>query len=85
MMTRKDFEVLAASVAMIPDATERDRMRQDIGNVCAASNPRFDWTRWSRACNVDNAMDLFIDAIDEPHDEYCLSLSDEHGPCDCRA
>lgn len=51
-MTKKDFRAMAAGIATIANGKERQDQAERIGKVCAASNPRFDWGRWNKACNV---------------------------------
>ncbi len=53
-MTRKHFRKLAAAIAALDNEHERRRMAQAIGDVCADSNERFDWTVWRVACNAED-------------------------------
>lgn len=52
-MTRKDFRAMAQAVKEIKNAQERLRMARTLAEMCRASNPRFDWVRFARACNVE--------------------------------
>ena len=55
-MTRKHFQALANVVArysnIIPPSILWD-LADDIADVCAAENPRFDRQRFRTACGVD--------------------------------
>ena len=52
-MTKLHFEKLAAIVATIDDVEMRTSYARDVADVCAASNSRFDRTRFYEACNVN--------------------------------
>jgi hypothetical protein len=51
-MTKKDFRAMAASIAEIKNGKQRKAQAETFGRMCAASNPRFNWGRWNKACNV---------------------------------
>ena len=51
-MTQKHLNALAAEVANIADPTDRQRIADLLGGICAGANPRFDWSRWLKACGV---------------------------------
>jgi len=50
-MSKKHFKALAAEIASVQDKVIRDHMTQAIGQVCHRLNDRFDWSRWTDACN----------------------------------
>jgi hypothetical protein len=60
-MTKKDFEAIAAALKREKpganwDANKHVQWNLDVrafANVCAASNPRFDRTRFYRACGME--------------------------------
>lgn len=51
-MTRKDFKAMAASIASITDPVQRKLVAEQMANICAASNPRFDYGKFYAACGV---------------------------------
>lgn len=51
-MSRKHFNLLAASIARIEDDDVRSRMANDIGEVCADCNKNFNFKLWRKACGV---------------------------------
>jgi hypothetical protein len=52
MMTRKDFVVMAATIADITDAAERAKFAMNLLPTLKASNPRFNEAKFLAACNV---------------------------------
>ena len=58
-MTRHHFEALAAAIATIADEGERNSVASLIGDVCAASNARFDRTRFYQACDVIDESQVY--------------------------
>jgi hypothetical protein len=52
MMTRKDFVVLAATIADITDAAERAKFAMNLLPTLKASNPRFNTAKFLAASNV---------------------------------
>lgn len=52
-MSRKHFVALAEAIKALANVTERARMAKIVGEVCAASNPNFSWSRWNAACGVN--------------------------------
>lgn len=52
MMTRKDFVVLAATIADITDAAERAKFAMNLLPTLQASNPRFNTAKFLAACKV---------------------------------
>ena len=52
MMTRKDFVVLAATIATIGDRPERVKFALLVSSSLQASNPRFNEAKFLAACNV---------------------------------
>ena len=51
MLTRKSFNTLAHEISLISNTEERHRLEEIVGQLCADSNPHFDWGRWHKACN----------------------------------
>lgn len=51
-MTRKDFEALAARIAVLPTYAERRMVYDCIVPVLCSSNPRFNASRFREACRV---------------------------------
>lgn len=52
MLTRKDFKAMASAIAAIEDPKVREQKAKDAAVFFAASNPRFDRSRFFQACNV---------------------------------
>jgi len=52
MMTRKDFVVLAATIANITDAAERAKFAMNLLPTLKASNPRFNTAKFLAASKV---------------------------------
>jgi hypothetical protein len=52
MMTRKDFVVLAATIANITDAADRAKFALQLLPTLKASNPRFNAAKFLAASNV---------------------------------
>lgn len=52
MMTRKDFVVLAATIANIGDPPERVKFALLMLPTLKAANPRFNEAKFLAACNV---------------------------------
>ena len=51
-MSKKHFEKFAIAIGGIMDTTERKRVANLIGEVCAEVNIQFNWDVWYKACNV---------------------------------
>jgi len=51
-MTRKHFVALAEAIHTITDGEERENVARLIADVCRASNPQFDYSRFYTACGV---------------------------------
>jgi hypothetical protein len=52
-MTRQDFVRIAAAISGLTEVNgtvAKDKVVEEIGDVLAASNPRFDRDRFERAC-----------------------------------
>jgi hypothetical protein len=52
-MSRKHFEAIAKAIKEITNADERKRAAEILASVCAASNPRFNRSRFLNACGVN--------------------------------
>ena len=52
MMTRKDFVVLAATIATIGDPPERVKFALLVSSSLKATNPRFNEAKFLAACKV---------------------------------
>ena len=52
-MTRKHFEAFARVIAAIEDASKRREQAEFVAQLCAASNTRFNRSRFFEACNVE--------------------------------
>jgi len=52
MMTRKHFRMLAEVIAHIENPVERRELAEKIAADCAKSNPRFDRSKFLKACGV---------------------------------
>jgi hypothetical protein len=55
MMTRKDFTLLAASIAKRESADERRLIAVTLMEFLTEQNPRFDPEKFLRACNLEEA------------------------------
>ena len=51
-MSRKHFKALAKAIKGITNDEERGKVAHIIGEVCAESNDRFQWSKFLSACNV---------------------------------
>lgn len=51
-MTRKDFKLLARTVARISRPTARKIMADRMGRELETTNHRFDWGLWYKDCGV---------------------------------
>jgi len=49
-MTRKDFEIVAAIIADLDDDGIREHVANHFARKLAATNPRFDVSRFLKAC-----------------------------------
>ena len=60
MMTRKHFEILAASIAKLNlfDHNAAYEMACDVANACEEDNPRFDRLRFFEACGFPGGFHL---------------------------
>lgn len=46
-ITRKHFIAIADAIKTITDPATKTNLAKLIGDVMAAQNPRFDWSRWN--------------------------------------
>jgi|CXWL01.1.fsa_nt_gi hypothetical protein len=53
-MTKKHFEAFAVLVRAWPWPEQRARLGAELADLCAAVNPRFDRTRFLKACGVSS-------------------------------
>ena len=51
-MTKKDFELIAATIAYLPAGPARRETARLFADALATTNPRFDRARFLRACGV---------------------------------
>jgi hypothetical protein len=60
MLTRKHFEMLAASIAKLNlfDHDAAHEMACDVANACEKANPRFDRLRFFEACGFPGGFHL---------------------------
>ena len=60
MMTRKHFEMLAASIAKLTlfDKDAAYDMAGEVADACAKENPRFDRVRFYEACGFPGGLHL---------------------------
>ena len=49
-ITKRDLNTLARAIRDLPVFMEQVTVCEQIGLVCAQSNPRFQWDRWRTAC-----------------------------------
>ena len=61
-MTRKDFELIARTIAKVPDKSTRAFLILEFADELRATNPRFDFARFSARVHT-------LAAIDYPHQE----------------
>lgn len=52
-MTRKHFKLFAENISKIADKAERRKQAENTAQICAKSNPRFDFVRFYAACNAE--------------------------------
>ena len=66
MMTRKHFEILAASIAKLNlfDHNAAHEMACDVADACAKENPRFDRVRFFEACGFPGGLHLRAVAVE---------------------
>ena len=56
MMTRKDFQAFATSIAIRQNEQDRKSMAMLILPVLKQSNPRFNVAKFLKACNVTDVV-----------------------------
>ena len=54
-MSRKDYKILAAAVAEMPEAV-RAPVARALGDVLAGDNWRFNRAKWEAACEIPDGM-----------------------------
>ena len=54
MMGKKDYELVAAAIAIQPDNTTRDAVANRLALLLALGNPRFKRAKFLKACNSED-------------------------------
>jgi hypothetical protein len=54
MTTKKDFIAAAKTIAAITDKNEQKTVANNFCDIFSKQNPRFDKTKFLKACNVQN-------------------------------
>ena len=64
-MTRKHFQQVADLIKSHPDAKKREELAKHHSEIFKKSNPRFDETRFRKACGVGGCQNESVEQIDE--------------------
>ena len=64
MMTKKDYEMIARVIVVLPDNTTRHEVAARFADMLALANRMFDYNKFQKACDVAEGYNPVGEAIE---------------------